>query len=177
MIYIYITAQKGTYEEFKKIYTKDTATTTTGSRNMTILQYIVLNDTYSKDRIKMIEKVIKDGVDVNHICSEHNRNVLHLMYMNFRDKDYPIIFKITKLLIDAGIDVNAKDGFNNIPMKYAIAVLKSTTEELTPLYKLLLDSGSEYKNVDKFGKSCLDYAKEYSWRNGFIDIVKEFENE
>ncbi|MGA3439575.1 ankyrin repeat domain-containing protein, partial [Lactiplantibacillus plantarum] len=29
---------------------------------------------------------------------------------------------------------------------------------------------------DGFGKSCLDYAKEYSWRNDFLDIVKEYEN-
>lgn len=145
--------------------------------DMNIVQHIVLNNIHSKDRVKMLKLVMEDGADINYICKDYNRNALHMMYMNFRDKDSSIIFKITKLLIDAGIDVNAKDDYNSIPMKYAVAVLKNTTEELKPLYKLLLDSGSEYKNVDKSGKNCLDYAKEYSWRNGFIDIVKEFENE
>ncbi len=27
------------------------------------------------------------------------------------------------------------------------------------------------------GKSCIDYANEYSWRRGFIDIVKKVEND
>ena len=29
---------------------------------------------------------------------------------------------------------------------------------------------------DAFRKSCLDYAQEYSWRNGFMDIVTECES-
>lgn len=45
------------------------------------------------------------------------------------------------------------------------------------LFLYLLRVGSDYKNKDEFGKSCLDYAEEYFWRNDFLDLVKEFENE
>ena len=40
---------------------------------------------------------------------------------------------------------------------------------------MLIHSGSDYKKKDTFQKSCLDYAQEYSWRNGFIEIVEEIE--
>ena len=46
-------------------------------------------------------------------------------------------------------------------------------EEMKEIYVMLIQAGSDYKKKDTFQKSCLDYAQEYSWRNGFIDIVRE----
>lgn len=31
--------------------------------------------------------------------------------------------------------------------------------------------------LDVFGKSCIDYARELTWRKGFIRIVEEMEND
>lgn len=36
--------------------------------------------------------------------------------------------------------------------------------------------GADYKSRDKFGKSCVDYSNEYSWRNDVAEIIKEFED-
>ena len=83
---------------------------------------------------------------------------------------------MVKLLIEAGIDVNAVDKFGSIPMTYSVTLLKLATEELEPLYKLLLEAGSDYKLKNKSGKSCLDYAEEYSWRSSLLDIIKEYED-
>ena len=81
-----------------------------------------------------------------------------------------------KLLVEAGIDVNAVDKFGSIPMTYSVTLLKLPTDELEPLYKLLLEAGSDYKLKNKSGKSCLDYAEEYSWRSSLLDIIKEYED-
>ena len=83
---------------------------------------------------------------------------------------------MVKLLIEAGIDVNAVDKFGSSPMTYSVTLLKLATEELEPLYKLLLEAGSDYKLKNKSGKSCLDYAEEYSWRSSLLDIIKEYED-
>ena len=37
------------------------------------------------------------------------------------------------------------------------------------------EQGSDYTSKDVFDKSCLDYMKEYSWRNGVLEIVEEVE--
>ena len=40
----------------------------------------------------------------------------------------------------------------------------------------LLQKSSNYRLRDVFDKSCINYAEEYSWRNRFLEIVKEFED-
>ena len=60
-------------------------------------------------------------------------------------------------------------------MTYSVTLLKLATEELEPLYKLLLEAGSDYKLKNKSGKSCLDYAGEYSWRSSLLDIINDYE--
>ena len=92
-----------------------------------------------------------------------------------RKGDLEYLKKQTELLISAGVDVNAVDKFDAIPLKYAITISKHTTEEMKEIYEMLIRSGSDYKKKDTFQKSCLDYAQEYSWRNGFVEIVKEIE--
>ncbi len=175
---IFCVSSEGSLDDFLKIYKSEDANKIKDGSKISLLQLIVLNWKNSKDRIEMLKKVIMDGADVNYIFKkDYNRNALHLLYMNFRDNDYEVIYELTKILIEAGIDLNEKDDFDNIPLKYAICVLKSTTQELKPLYLLLIENGSGYNNIDVFGKSCLDYAKEYSWRNEFLDIIEESEND
>lgn len=40
----------------------------------------------------------------------------------------------------------------------------------------LLQKSLNYRLKDVFDKSCIDYAEEYSWRNRFLEIVKEFKD-
>jgi ankyrin repeat protein len=84
--------------------------------------------------------------------------------------------KVTKLLVENGVDINQIDEYGAIPLKYAITLNKLSTDDLKELYMYLLKQGSDYMHKDRFNKSCLDYAEEYSWRNDFIKIVEEFEN-
>ena len=64
-----------------------------------------------------------------------------------------------------------------IPLKYAITIVKLHTEEIKKVYRYMIKAGSDYNLKDAFGKSCIDYAKELTWRNGFIKIAEEMEND
>ena len=81
------------------------------------------------------------------------------------------MLKATQLLVEAGIDINGKDKYGAIPLKYAITVVKLTTEEMMPVYKYLIDRGSNIYEKDSFDKTCVDYVKEYPWRNGLISLL------
>ena len=48
-----------------------------------------------------------------------------------------------------------------ILLKYAITIVKKSTQDIRAVYKYLLENGSNYYTKDKFGKSCVDYANEY----------------
>ena len=82
------------------------------------------------------------------------------------------MLKVTQLLVEAGVDINEKDKYGAIPLKYAITVVKLPTETAMPVYKYLIDHGSNIYEKDSFGKACIDYAKEYSWRNGIISLME-----
>ena len=101
--------------------------------------------------------------------------MLHIAFFGFLRGDIEYLKKLTELLITAGADVNAADKFNAIPLKYAITISKHPTEDMKDIYAMLIRAGSDYTRKDTFQKSCLDYAQEYSWRNGFLDIVREIE--
>ena len=100
-----------------------------------------------------------------------------LLFFNFMRGDSSYLLELVKLLVGAGIDVNAVDKYGAISLKYAITICKLSTDELKNVYKYLIETGINYKQEDKFGKNCIDYAKELSWRNGFMNIVEEFEND
>ncbi|MFV0395300.1 MAG: hypothetical protein ACK5LC_13045 [Coprobacillaceae bacterium] len=84
---------------------------------------------------------------------------------------------VTKLLVEKGINVNGRDKNGAIPLQYLITANKLTTKELLDTFKYLLKCKSDYKNINNYGKSCLDYAGQFSWRNDFLYIVEEYENE
>jgi len=81
------------------------------------------------------------------------------------------------MLVDAGIEINALDKYKSIPLKYAVTIGKLHAEELEDVYKCMIRAGSDYNLKDAFGKSCIDYARELTWRNGFIRIVEEMRND
>ena len=144
--------------------------------NLNLLSTVILNDNHPADRLKIIKYLLHNGIDVNYTEPEYNRNVLHTMFFNFVQGSVKFYYDATKILIEYSADVNKTDKYNAIPLKYAITSPKLPTNELHNIYLLLLQNGSNYNLKDIFGKSCLDYSKEYTWRNEFINIVKEYEN-
>lgn len=135
------------------------------------------NDRKPEEKIKIIKFLISEGIDINYTTKKEKRNALHCLNFGLYRPNPDYALEVTKLLVENGIDVNAFDKYHAIPLDYAITINKLPTEKLKILYCYLLEKGSKYDSKDVFGKSCLDYAKEYSWRNGFLDIVKEYEND
>jgi len=61
------------------------------------------------------------------------------------------------------------------------AVREGTYDDVKKFYNGNINIIDEYTGLnllqqDVFGKSCIDYANEYSWRTDFIKIVEEFRN-
>ena len=172
---IFDIVQNGTYNEFIKSYDGD-ITQIHKYTKLNLLCTAMLNDDLPEEKFKIIKYLLSEKVEINFLSKQENRNALHYFFQaNWRPK-IAYVYEVVKLLVEAGIDVNAVDKFGSIPMTYSVTLLKLATEELEPLYKLLLEAGSDYKLKNKSGKSCLDYAGEYSWRSSLLDIIKEYED-
>ncbi len=171
---IFDIVQDGTYNEFIESYNGD-ITQIDKYTKLNLLCTAMLNDNLPEEKLKIIKYLLSEKVEVNFLSKKENRNALHYFFQaNWRPK-IAYAYEVVKLLIEAGIDVNAVDKFGSIPMTYSVTLLKLATEELEPLYKLLLEAGSDYKLKNKSGKSCLDYAEEYSWRSSLLDIINDYE--
>lgn len=173
---VFDAVREGTYEEFLKWYDGN-VNQIDKYTNLNLLEMAVVNDKQMQEKIKIIDYLLEHGININFVDSKNKRNALHQFFfsVNRAEKEYYLM--ITERLVKAGIDINAEDKFNAIPLKYAITVNKLTTGDMEEVYKYLLKNGSSYAHTDVFGKSCIDYANEYSWRTGFIDIVKEMQND
>lgn len=172
---VFNAVREGTYDDFKKFYNGD-VNMINDNTGLNLLCLAVVNDKNPDDKINIIKFLISEGININYKDSKHNRNALHSFYFNVLRPSSKYMMQISKILISSGIDVNEADKYNAIPLKYAITITKKTTEEIKAVYRYLLEKGSNYAQQDTFGKSCIDYAKEYSWRNDFIKIVEEFSN-
>ncbi|WP_438347706.1 ankyrin repeat domain-containing protein [Paenibacillus sp. FA6] len=166
----------GTYEEFIEHYSGDINQINT-NLGLNLLNLAVVNDKKPIEKIKIIKFLISEGININFEDSKNKRNALHTFYFNVLRPSLEYMLEITKLISEDGININALDKFNAIPLKYAITITKLATEEIKPIYNYLLEQGADYNNKDIFDKSCIDYSKEYSWRNDVVKIIKEFENE
>ncbi|MFJ3388379.1 ankyrin repeat domain-containing protein [Lysinibacillus sp. NPDC086135] len=172
---IFDAVKDGTFNDFLKLYDGDINQIDKYTQ-LNLLETAVVNDENPDEKIKIIDYLLMHEIDINFKDSKDKRNALHLVFfcVTRGKKDY--LMNITKKLVEAGIDINATDKYNSIPLKYAITVNKLTTEDMSKIYRYLLEKGSKYEQKDSFNKSCIDYANEYSWRKGFMDIVKELKN-
>ena len=171
---IFDIVQDGTYNEFIESYNGD-ITQIDKYTKLNLLCTAMLNNNLPEEKLKIIKYLLSEKVEVNFLSKKENRNALHYFFQANWWPKIEYAYEVAKLLIEAGIDVNAVDKFGSIPMTYSVTLLKLATEELEPLYMLLLEAGSDYKLKNKSGKSCLDYAKEYSWRSSLLDIIKDYE--
>lgn len=163
-------AREGNFEAFVKYFTGDVNSINQFS-DFNCLQLAVTRNFNVADRLNIMRFLIEKGIDLNYKDKKVKRNALHVLYFHFLKGDLNFLQEATKLLIQAGVDVNAFDKFNAIPLKYAITISKLSTDKMIGIYDMLIRAGSDYSATDTFGKSCIDYAREYSWRRGFLDLV------
>ena len=174
LVDIFDAAREGDWDAFQKFYNGNISQVNPYS-GFNLLQLAATSTENAEGRLAIVRFLLANGIDLNYKDKEHSRNALHVSFFGFRKGNIDYLRKQTELLISAGVDVNATDKFDAIPLKYAITISKHPTEEMKEIYTMLIQAGSDYKKKDTFQKSCLDYAQEYSWRNGFIDIVQEYD--
>jgi|GEM_PF-4731039 len=81
---------------------------------------MVVNSYNKKFVFDAINLLLSYGIDINDKNLKDNKTVLHyLLSMEYRSKNKDTI-DIVKLLIEKGIDFNAKDNNNKTPLDYAI---------------------------------------------------------
>ena len=74
-------------------------------------------------------------------------------------------YQIVKLLLDAGVDIDVRDGWGDTPL--TIACEKGYTDAV----KLLIEYGADVNYADKKGKKPLYYAINYSKKNEIIKLL------
>ena len=164
-------AKEGDFEAFQRLYNSNVNEVNTHT-GLNLIQTALVTDKNAEERIKIIEFLLREGADVYYKDEDEQKNALHILLVSFYRGDVIFLERAVKLLIDAGAEVNATDRYGAIPLKYAITICKMKTEELESVYTCLVEAGSDYTLKDGFDKSCLDYAKEYAWRNGFVEIAE-----
>jgi uncharacterized protein len=175
IINVFDAIKEGTYDDFISLYDGNVNQVNQFTK-LNLLETAVVNDKNADDKKLIINYLISQGIDVNFKDDKFQRNALHILFFNVMRGDNKFLMDITRMLIDVGIEVNAFDKFGAIPLKYAITVNKLTMDDMRDIFVYLIQAGSDYRHKDDFKKSCINYAEEYSWRNGFIDLVKEFED-
>lgn len=173
---VFDAVRDGTYEEFIQFY-KGNPNLVSENLGLSLLALAVVNDKNPNDKLKIVEFLLSEGADVNFINPKEQRNVLHIFFFNVMRPNPKYMFDITKLFVENGVDINCKDKYNAIPLKYAITVVKLPTNEIEDVYKYLITQGSDVTNKDDFDKSCIDYIKEYSWRSDILKIIEEYKDE
>lgn len=167
---------EGNFKEFQRLYNGNINDINEFTQ-LNLLQTTLVNTNNEGERIKIISYLLSNGININYQDKKYRRNALHTVFFNFLRGDIKYLSKVVEMLINSGIDINRVDIYNAVPLKYAITVCKLKTEEMRDVYSNILRAGADYNLKDIFGKSCMDYAKELSWRTEFIKIVEEMKND
>jgi len=172
IVHVFDAVKDGTYDDFISMFDGNVNQVNKYTK-LNLLETAVANDNNANDKKKIIRHLISCGIDINFVDAKFKRNALHSLFFNIMRGTSDYYLEVSQILVDAGIDINQTDKFGSIPLKYAITLNKLSTDDMKAVYLFLLKSGSDYNHKDKFDKSCLDYANEYYWRNGFVELVKE----
>lgn len=174
---VFDAVREGDFQEFQKLYTGDINVLNEYSSKFNLLQSVLISNNNEAERLKIIAFLLKNNIDINYKDKKYNRNALHWLFFNFPRGNAEYLLRVVTMLVDAGIEINMLDKYKAIPLKYAITIVKLPTEEIEKVYRCMIKAGSDYNLKDAFGKSCIDYARELTWRNEFIKIVEDMEND
>ena len=173
---IFEAAQVGDFKLLKDLYIG--SINQVNKEQLNLLSVVLTESDKIDDRMKIINFLLDRGIDINY-QDRDGRTALHNFFQfkaNWRPNvDYAV--NVIAKLIEAGININAIDKYGSVALIYSLTVLKLTTQDAFPIYELLLKHNVDYTLKNDAGKSALDYAKELSWRNDFLNILEKYENE
>lgn len=148
-----------------------------------------LHDAIEVNNLNIAKLLINKGVDINQLPTDYkgksalaysvikrNVDIVKLLLLNNADitiDKEPILYtaliyyeyRIVKLLLDAGVDIDVRDGWGHTPL--TIACEKGYTDAV----KLLIEYGADVNYADKKGKKPLYYAINSSKKNEIIKLL------
>lgn len=143
---------------------------------LNLLQSVICKGGNYKERLDIISFLLNEGIDVNYLDSNNKQNALHYLFYNtqFGDGvlDGKYVLAVTKMLLDKGLNVNARDKYGAISLYYLL-VGRLENNDVKSILQLLLDKEVDYLGKDNYGNSCLDYAKERSKRDEIVKLLEE----
>ena len=114
------------------------------------------------DSVDVAKVLIAAGADVNAwdnhygytalICAAQKTYVLKADLKADYERNKSKNMAMVKLLIEAGANVNAKDGYGRTALIYAVR------KDSVDMAKLLIEAGADVNVKDGYGKTALDYT-------------------
>lgn len=148
-----------------------------------------LHDAIEVNNLNIVKLLINKGMDINQLPKDYkgksalaysvikkNVDIVKLLLLNNADitiDKEPILYtalihyeyRIVKLLLDAGVDIDVRDGWGDTPLT------KACKEGYTDAVKLLIEYGADVNYTDKKGKKPLYYAINSSKKNEIIKLL------
>ncbi len=136
-------------------------------KKMQVLQYL-LKDTMTSDLlgavavgdIDEVKRTIAGGANIDYRSIFQSNMTVLMEAVAYGHLD------IVQVLIKAGIDVNAKDDFNETALIYAVR------GDWVNIVKVLIEAGADTQVKDKSNMTALTYAK----RGNYADIISLLES-
>ncbi|KAG8042002.1 hypothetical protein G9C98_007310 [Cotesia typhae] len=135
-----------------------------------------INTCYSNDWFEIIKMLVDRGINVNEVDSKHDKTtpLYYVAKGNYCNQFYHYIEELTKILIEAGANINSRDVYGNTPLQYAI--IKGRLEMVKLLLPCTPIDNDHYSNNQK---QTLLHSAAQSKTSKIIEILlqrDEFKN-
>ena len=149
-----------------------------------------LHTSIDRGNLNIVKLLINKSIDINQLPKEKgksalaysitkgNEDIVKLLLLNDADINIdktPLLitalstqnykYQIVKLLLDAGVDIDVRDGWGDTPLT------KACEKGYTDAVKLLIEYGADVNYADKKGKKPLYYAINSSKKNEIIKLL------
>ncbi len=120
-----------------------------------------------------IELLLEKGLNIDARDHPGERNALHLHIFDFSNNIHAVP-EVTKLLIEKGIDVNAKSIDHQTPLHYLLKQLRNIIPNEVEIAKLIIEKGANVNAKDEHGMNVLHHLCTYYHGENIVELCKLF---
>ena len=134
----------------------------------------VLSNTDTELRVAIIDELLAAGADASATTTPEGGNVLHGL-LGSRQADATEKAELLPRLIDAGADINLRDGRGWRPLAVMVK-LRVQDADLGPLYDVVfgLDGLNLTEPANEWDESVLDHARKLRQRAALVERIEAY---